>query len=92
MGHCRIVDLRGKEVINICDGCRLGFPCDVELDVVCGKIVSIIVQGSTRMFSLFGRCEEYIVPWDAIRRIGEDIILVEFDRPIHPPPREKRRW
>ena len=92
MGHSRIVDLRGKEVINICDGCRLGFPCDVEFDVICGKIMAIIVQGSARVFSLFGRCEEFVVPWEAIRRIGEDIILVEFDIPRVPSPREKRRW
>ena len=28
---CRMVELRCKEVINICDGCRLGFVGDVEV-------------------------------------------------------------
>ena len=31
--QCRIRDLRCKEVINICDGCRLGFVGDVDVKV-----------------------------------------------------------
>ena len=30
----RIADLRCKEVINLCDGCRMGYVGDVEIDVV----------------------------------------------------------
>ena len=75
--HCRIVDIRGKEVIDICTGVRLGFPCDVEIDVVSGRMVAIVVPGPCRYFGLFGRGEEIIIPWDRIRRIGDDIILVE---------------
>lgn len=75
---CRIVDLKCKEVINICDGSRLGFVCDCEIDICCGRIVSIIVPGPCWFFGLFGRGEDYIIPWDDIKRIGDDIILVEY--------------
>ena len=34
----RICDLREKEVINICDGERLGFVEDVEFDLCTGKL------------------------------------------------------
>jgi YlmC/YmxH family sporulation protein len=93
MDHCRIVDLRGKEVINICDGARLGFPCDVEIDMVTGQLVAIVVPGPNRFFGLFGHTEDYVVPWCQIKRIGEDTILVEYmAEPIPPPPpRERRR-
>lgn len=74
---CRIEDIRGKEVINICDGCRLGFPCDVEVDVVTGRLVAIIVPGACKHFGLFGRGEDIIIPWECIKRIGDDTILVE---------------
>ena len=30
--HCRLTDLRKKEVINVKDGARLGTVCDAELD------------------------------------------------------------
>lgn len=41
----RICDLREKEVINICDGERLGFVEDVEFDLCTGKITHIIIPG-----------------------------------------------
>lgn len=75
--HCRIVDIRGKEVIDVCTGIRLGFPIDVEINVVTGHMVAIVVPGPCKYFGLFGRGEDIVIPWDCIRRIGDDIILVE---------------
>jgi len=94
MSFSRIVDLQCKEVINISDGCRLGYVCDVEIDVLCGKLVSIIVPGTWRLWTLFGRGEEYIIPWDCIEKIGEDIILVRFSEAATPCQRrrERRGW
>lgn len=68
---------RCKEVVNICDGCRLGYPCDLEIDTNCGRILAIVVPGPCRFFGLFGREDDYVIPWECIRRIGEDIILVD---------------
>ena len=76
MGN-RFSTLKCKEVVNVCDGCRLGFVCDVEVDCCNGQICSIIVPGHTKAFGLLGRQEEYVIPWKCIRQIGDDIILVE---------------
>lgn len=51
----RIADLQCKEVVNITDGCRLGYVSDVELDILTGKVVAIVVPGKCRFFGLFGR-------------------------------------
>ncbi len=75
--NCRIADIRGKEVIDICTGLRLGFPCDVEVDTETGRLVAIVVPGTYKYLGLFGRGEDVVVPWNCIRRIGDDIILVE---------------
>lgn len=91
--QCRINDLRCKEVINICDGCRLGFVNDIELDTVTGQVLAIVIPGPCRFFGLFGREEDYVVAWNCITRIGEDIILVEFQCPPRHTGRDKRkRW
>ena len=74
---CRIVELRHKEVINSCNGCRIGFVDDVEVDTVTSQIKSIIVFGKPRCMGLMGRTEDIIVPWSDIRLIGEDTILVD---------------
>ena len=78
--QCRIRDFRCKEVINVCDGCRLGYVSDLEVIVPEGKVSAIIVYGPGRFFGLFGRGEEYYIPWECIQRIGDDIILI--DKPV----------
>ena len=89
---CRVVELRCKEVINISDGSRLGYANDVEFDQVTGKIVAIVVPGPCRFFGLFGREDDYVIPWQAIRRIGEDIFLVEVRPEQIRCPRKKKGW
>ena len=73
----RFSALRRKEVINICDGCRLGYVGDLELKLPEGEARAIIVFGPCRFFGLFGRGEDFYVPWDCIRRFGDDIILID---------------
>lgn len=76
----RIAELKNKEVVNICDGARMGYVSDVELDVATGRITALIIPGPTTLGSLFGRGSEYVVSWDEIERIGDDIILVRMSQ------------
>ncbi len=69
--------LRYKEIINLCTGHRLGFVGDVEIDLGTGRLRALIVPGRCRIFGLFGREEDYVIPFECIKRIGDDIILVE---------------
>ena len=41
----RAGELREKEVININDGRRLGYVCDVEVSLCKGEIEAIVVPG-----------------------------------------------
>ena len=74
---CRLQELRKKEVINAADGCRIGYVDDLEIDTVCAKVISLVVYGRPRFFGLFGRNDDCLIPWEKIRLIGEDAILVE---------------
>ena len=74
----RMYELRQKEVINLGDGVRYGFVSDLELTED-GKIISIIIPGPGRVLGVFGRDQEYSIPWENINKIGEDIILVDCD-------------
>jgi len=78
---CRIAELRMKEVISITDSKRIGFVSDAEFDISTGRMLNVIVPGASRGLGLFGR-EEHVVPWENILRIGEDIILVDFERAV----------
>ncbi len=89
----RFSELKCREVINICDGCRIGFVSDVELDCTGGNIIALVIPGRWKCFGLFGREDDYVLPWGCIRRIGSDIILVEveLDR-VRVPCHKKHFW
>ena len=71
-------ELRQKEVINICDGARLGCICDLELEPCSGQILSIIVPGPGRLWGLLRGGEEIVIPYCKICKIGMDVILVDL--------------
>ncbi|MBR2081177.1 MAG: YlmC/YmxH family sporulation protein [Oscillospiraceae bacterium] len=82
--------LRCKEVVNISDGNRLGYISDLDVDVTCGKILSVIVPGPGKLLGLFCSDYDYQIPWPCIRRIGDDIVLVDVCLANVRRPRKKR--
>jgi YlmC/YmxH family sporulation protein len=85
---CCVEELAQKDVINISDGCRLGFVGDVEIDTDGGRVASLVVFGRAKFFGLLGRGDDLIVPWEDIQKIGADIILVSCaPRPRPRPPK-----
>ena len=72
------LDFRHKEVINIKDGKRMGFVQDVTADLETGTITSIIVPGENKLMSMFSSNSDIVIPWQNIKCIGDDIILVEL--------------
>ena len=72
------LDFKHKEVINITDAKRLGYVQDVTADLKTGVITSIIVPGNNKIFNIFNSNNEIIIPWEKIKCIGEEIILVEI--------------
>lgn len=71
-------DLTEKEVINITDGRSLGFIIDLDVDLEKGRINSIVLPDQEKVFGLFGKEQENEILWRNIRKIGEDVILVEL--------------
>ena len=72
------LDFKHKEVINIKDGKRLGYVQDVCADLETGTITHIIVPGSSKIINIFAGNNDIVIPWQKIKCIGEDLILVEI--------------
>jgi YlmC/YmxH family sporulation protein len=70
-------ELREREVVNILDGKRLGLASDLEIDVETGRIKAIVVPGPGKFLWFFGKSEDFIIPWERIKKIGVDVILVD---------------
>ena len=74
---CSVNELKTKEVINVSDGARLGYVSDVEFDLATGQIISVILPGAYKMMGFLGREEDIIIKWNNIKKIGDDIIIIE---------------
>ena len=72
------LDFKHKEVVNITNGKRLGFVQDVCADLETGMITSIIVPGNNKILSIFSSANDIVIPWQNIKYIGDDLILVEI--------------
>lgn len=74
----RYKDISGKEIINVTDGVRLGIlgQTDIHIHINTGQIDSFIIPN----YKWLGLKKEGVVtkiPWVAIKKIGEDMIMIE---------------
>lgn len=89
---CRMADLRSKEVVSIKDGGRLGFVCDLEMDIHTAAITALVVYGRPRLFGLLGREPDTVIPWKDVEMIGGDIVLVKCPAPPRTPNLLEKLW
>ncbi|OBR94808.1 MULTISPECIES: YlmC/YmxH family sporulation protein [Clostridium] len=72
-----LTNLRNMEIIDINTGAKLGFIKDLKINCEEHKIMSIILPSQTFKISLFGKNEDIEIPWDNVKKIGVDVILVD---------------
>jgi YlmC/YmxH family sporulation protein len=77
MSDVTFCELRNKEVINISDGHRLGRIFDMVITLG-SNVLGIIVPGERGIFRGIGGVDSLFIPWSNIKKIGDDVILVEF--------------
>lgn len=78
----RLTELGQKEIVNLNNGGRLGMIIDSDLliEEETGKIVSLLAPEKKIGFRILGLENNGIeIPWDAIRKIGYDMIIIELD-------------
>ena len=83
----RVIDLRQKEVINVCNCRTLGCPIDLEFNPKTGRVTALILPGSAKFCGFFGHDGDVVIPWESICQIGEDIILAELPEKQQRPPK-----
>ena len=70
-------ELQNMEVINLCDGGKLGYPSALEFCAEDGKVTALIIPRDSGFLGL-GKTERYRIPWCRIECIGEDTVLVKL--------------
>ena len=70
-------ELRTKEVIDVRDGKRLGRVMDLEFCPSDSRVTALVVPAETSFLqTLRGEKCGLVIPWENIRRIGDDVILI----------------
>ncbi len=74
-------ELGGKEIVNLSDGTRLGMlaESDLLIDERTGKIKALLVPDIRSNFSLFSEKDFMEIPWEAVKKIGSDMIIIELE-------------
>lgn len=77
----RLSEIGGKEIVNLNDGARLGIlgDCDLLINEKSGKIRAILVPDYKSQFSIFYDRDFLEVPWSCIKKIGNDMVIVELE-------------
>lgn len=77
----RLSELSGKEIVNLYDGARMGVigSSDLVIDENDGKIIYLLIPNKRTQFFLLSEKNFTEVPWDSIRKIGPDIVILEID-------------
>ncbi len=69
--------LRQKDVINLCDGTRLGYISEIEFDTCTGQVCTFVLCRSGGILG-FSKDPPLVLPWCRIECIGEDAVLVKI--------------
>jgi len=73
----RLSDIQNKDIINVLDGKKIGNIIDVRLDSSNGNVQGIILETKGFMNKFVSNGNETEIVWSQIKKIGEDVILVE---------------
>lgn len=74
-------ELGGKEIVNLNNGERLGIiaDSDIVVDEKTGRILTLLVPERKLQFKIFGESENMEIPWESIRKIGNDMVIIELE-------------
>ncbi len=74
-------ELSIKDIVNDHDGTKVGKITDLEIDTLTGKILSVKIQGGSKVYQIFNK-NATSIPWNRIIKIGSDVIIIDNQHKI----------
>lgn len=74
----KLSELQRKDIVNIKNGKKIGKIIDVEFDPNNGYMIKFIIEKSHFVKSLFSNSEELSIKFTQIKKMGEDVILIDI--------------
>lgn len=83
MKNMNMSEFKELEVVNLYNGKILGTVSDFIVNIKERKIEAVIVPETSKIKTIFNAKNEYVIPWNEIKKIGEEVILVDHGREIY---------
>ena len=69
-------DLARKDVIRLSNGENLGRIDDIEFEEKSARLTAVVLHGRSRCLGLLGSDDDLVIPWQSIKTIGTDAVMV----------------
>lgn len=77
MRICTFDELCQKEVISCLDCSRLGYIVNLNIRLENAQIISVIVESGGGFLGIFKK-KRVNIPWECIKKIGDDLIIADY--------------
>ncbi len=74
----KLSELQRKDIVNIKDGKKVGKIIDVEFDPTNGYVIKFVIERAHFVKNLFSSSEELTIKFTQIKKLGEDVILIDI--------------
>ena len=77
-GNIRLSELQKKNIINLNNGKIVGKIIDIDFNPSDGSLKGLVIERSRYFKSVFNAENDVIVTFNQIKKIGEDVILIDI--------------
>ena len=74
----KLSELQRKDIVSLKDGKKIGRIIDVEFDPSSGYMIKFVIERAHFVRSLFSTTEEITIKFSQIKKMGEDVILIDI--------------
>ena len=74
----KLSELQRKDIVSLKDGKKIGKIIDVEFDTKSGYMIHFVIEKAHFVRNLFSNTEEITIKFSQIKKMGEDVILIDI--------------
>lgn len=74
----KLSELEKKDIVNLKNGKIIGRIVDAEVDISNGYLIKFIIDSPSIVKSLFSSNETMTIKFSQIKKLGEDVILIDI--------------
>lgn len=74
----KLSELQKKDIVDIKTGRKIGKIVDIEFDISSGYMIKFIIESNGILKNIFSSNEDIVIRFSQIKKLGEDVILIDI--------------